>query len=56
MDIENSKFRQGFAWEVREVENFGFGKCLRNFLGSWLKLQEVGKLPTWVYFLSKGRL
>ena len=50
MDTGNSKFRQGFMREVREVESFGFGKRSRNFLKSLLTLQEVGKLPTLIYF------
>ena len=41
-DTKNSKFRQGFAWKVREVKSFGFRKCSWNFLGSLLTLQEVG--------------
>ena len=45
-----------FAWEVCEVESFEFGKCSRNFLGSWLTLQEVGKLPTLVYSSSRSHL
>ena len=45
MDTENSKFRQGFKQDVREVESFGFKKCLRDFLGALLMLQEVGILP-----------
>ena len=56
MDTRNSKFRQGFALEVWEVESFGFGKCSQNFLRSLPTLQEVGKHPTWVYFSSKGRI
>ena len=43
MDTGNSKFRQGFTREVREVESFRFGKRSRNFLKSLLTLQEVGK-------------
>ena len=50
MDIRNSKFRRGFAQEVCEVESFGFRKCLWDFLGALLTLQEVGILPTLVYF------
>ena len=50
MDTRNSKFFQCFALKVREVESFGFRKCLRNFLMSLLELQEVGILPTLVYF------
>ena len=44
MDTGNSKFHQGFSWEVREVESFGFRKCPRDFLGALLMLQEVGIL------------
>ena len=55
MDTRNSKFRQGFAWNVREVESFGFKKCSRDFLGSLLTLQEVGNLLTRVHFPSKSR-
>ena len=54
MDTRNSEFRQGFTQEVRGVESFGFRKCLRDFLGSLLMLQEVGNLPTWVYFPSRS--
>ena len=56
MDTRNSKFRQGFTWKVREVESFGFRKCLWNFLGSLVTLQEVGILPTLVIFNSRGCL
>ena len=48
MDTKNSKFHQGFAQRVREVESFGFKKCSRNFLGSLLALQEVEFPPTLV--------
>ena len=50
MDTENSDFCQGFLREVREVESFEFRKRLQNFLRSFLTLQEVGKLPTRIYF------
>ena len=50
MNTRKSKFRQGFMREVHEVESFGFKKCLRDFLGALLTLQEVGILPTFVYF------
>ena len=50
MDTGNSKFRRGFARKVREVESFGFRKCPRDFLEALLTLQEVGILPTLVYF------
>ena len=50
VDTRNSKFRQGFEREVREVESFGFKKCLYDFLGALLTLQEVEILPTLVYF------
>ena len=50
MDTRNSKFHQGFAQKVREVESFGFRKCSRNFLGSLLTLQEVRIL--FVFFFS----
>ena len=56
MDTRNSKFRQGFARKVQEIESFGFRKCLRNFLGSLLTLQEVEILPTLVIFHSRGCL
>ena len=56
MDTINFKFRQGFAWKVQEVESFGFKKCSRNFLGSFLMLQEVGILPTLIIFHSRGCL
>ena len=56
MDTGNLEFGQGLVREAWEVGSFEFGKWSRNFLGSWLTLQEVGKLPTWVYFSSKGRL
>ena len=55
MDTRNSKFRQGFARKVREVESFGFGKCSWNFLGTLLAIQEVVNLPTLVYFPSRSR-
>ena len=55
MDTRNSKFCQGLARKVEEVESFGFRKCSRDFLGSFLMLQEVGNLPTWVYFPSWSR-
>ena len=54
MDTKNSKFRQGFARKVREVESFGFRKCSRNFLESLLTLQEA-KLPRVVAHASRGR-
>ena len=54
MDTRNSRFHQGFAWKVWEVESFGFKKCSWNFLGLLLTLQEVGKLPTLVYFSSRS--
>ena len=41
MDTRNSKFHRGFAREVHEVESFGFKKCLQDFLGTLLTLQEV---------------
>ena len=50
VDTRNSKFRRGFAWEVREVESFGFRKYPRDFLETLLTLQEVGILTTLVYF------
>ena len=50
MDIGNFEFRQGFTREVQEVGSFGFEKCLRDFLETLLTLQEVGKLPTLIYF------
>ena len=56
MDTKNSKFRQGFARKVQEIESFGFRKCLRNFLGPLLTLQEVEILPTLVIFHSRGCL
>ena len=56
MDTRNSKFHQGFTWEVKEVESFWFKKCSRNFLGSLLTLQEVGILPNLVIFHSRGCL
>ena len=56
MDTRNSKFRQGFVRKVWEVESFGFKKCSWNFLGSLLTLQEVGILPTFVIFHSRGCL
>ena len=55
MDTRNSKFRQGFVWKVRGVKSFGFKKCSRDFLKSLLTLQEVGNLPTRVYFPSRSR-
>ena len=55
MDTGNSEFRQGFTQEVRGVESFGFRKCPLDFLGSLLMLQEVGNLPTRVYFPSRIR-
>ena len=54
MDTRNSKFHQGFVRKVREVESFGFRECLRNFLGSLFTLQEIGILPTLVYFPLYG--
>ena len=54
MDTGNSKFRQGFMLEVREVESFGFRKCPRDFLEALLTLQEVEILPTLVYFPFQG--
>ena len=56
MDTKNSKFRQGFARKVREVENFEFGKYSRNFLESLLMLQEIEILHTLVIFHSRGYL
>ena len=63
MDTGNSKFHQGFAWEVREAESFGFRKCPRDFLRALLMLQEVGILPTfcllyilWTVWLSFNAL
>ena len=56
MDTGNSKFHSDFAQEVQEVKTFEFWKCSWNFLGSWLTLQEVEKLPTLIYFPSKGHL
>ena len=41
--------------EVRGVESFGFRKCPRDILGSLLTLQEVGNLPTRIYFPSRSR-
>ena len=41
MDTIKSKFRQGFAWKVREVESFGFRK--------------FAKLPRVVAHASRGR-
>ena len=52
----HSKFCQGFARKVQEVESFGFRKCLHNFLGSLLMLQELWILPTLVIFHSIGCL
>ena len=54
METGNSKFRRGFAWEVREVKSIGFRKCPRDFLGTLLMLEEVGILPTLVYFPFYG--
>ena len=56
MNTKNSKFREGFAREVREIESFRFRKCSWNFLGSLLRLQEVGILHTLVIFHSRGCL
>ena len=56
MDTGNSKFRRGFVREVHKVESFGFGKSSQSSLKALLTLQEVGKLPTWVYFSFKGSL
>ena len=55
MDTGNSEFCQGFMQEVRGVESFGFRKCLQDFLESLLTLQDVGNLPTGVYFTSMSR-
>ena len=44
-----------FHVEGSGVESFGFRKCLRDFLGSLLTLQEVGNLSTRVYFPSRSR-
>ena len=55
MDTGNSEFHQGFKQEVRGIESFVFRKCPRDFLGSLLTLQEVGNLPTRVYFSSRSR-
>ena len=55
MDIGNFEFFQGFTQEVQGVESFGFRKCLWDFLGSLLTLQEVGNLPTQAYFPSRSR-
>ena len=49
MDTRNSKFRQGFPLEVREVESFMFMKCPWDFFRALLTLQEVEILPTLVY-------
>ena len=49
----NSKFCKGFVLKVRGVKSFGFKKCSRDFLRSLLTLQEVGNLPTKVYFPSR---
>ena len=54
MDSRNSMFYQGFTHKVQEVESFRFKKFSRNFLGSLLILQEVGILPTLVYFSILG--
>ena len=43
-----------FMRKVREVENFGFRKCSRNFLWSLLKLEEVDILLTLAYFPFYG--
>ena len=56
MDTGNSEFHQGFTLEVQVVESFGFRKCPQNFLRSLLMLQEVGKLPTRVYFPYRSRI
>ena len=50
MDTINFEFFLGFKQEVQGVESFEFRKCPRDFLGSLLMLQEVGNLPTRVYF------
>ena len=50
MDAGNSEFRQGFAREVREIESFKFKKFPRDLLVVLLTLQEVGILPSLVYF------
>ena len=50
MDTENSTLYRGFTLEVRYVKSLGFKKCPRDFLGALLMLQEVGILPTFVYF------
>ena len=55
MDTINSEFRQGFMQKVWGVESYGFKKCPRDFLRSLLTLQEVGNLPTRVYFPSRSR-
>ena len=55
MDTRNSNLRQGFGRKVRGVESFGFRKYSRDFLGSLLTFQEVGNLPTQVYFPSRSR-
>ena len=52
MNTGNSEFRQGFTQKVWGVESFRFRKCPRDFLGSLVMLQEVGNLPTQVYFPS----
>ena len=44
-----------FAQKVREVKSFGFRKCPQDFLEALLTLQEVGNLPTRVYFPSRSR-
>ena len=56
MDTGNSKFRRGFVQEVRKVESFGFKKSSQSSLEALFTLQEVGKLPTWVYLSFKGGL
>ena len=55
MDTGNFEFLQGFKQKVQGVESFGFRKCPRDFLRSLLMLQEVGNLPTRVYFPSRSR-
>ena len=57
MDTINSKFRQGFARKVREVDSFRFGKSTASGSGSrQLQVQEVfAELPRVVAHTSRGR-
>ena len=52
MDTKTRSFRQRFKWKVREVVGFELPGLQKSFS----LLQEVGNLPTRVYFSSRSIL